>query len=118
MKVDEWIKVFTPIIPTYNKERRVSLTWEQKTLMEEAYIELGGHPFCKTCPTEVADTLGRMILHTEARRKSLAENPRKPKLSPDTPKKDAEKAARELGIRMPRNISKGELIELVNSFIE
>lgn len=117
MFVDTWLDEFKGIIPIFQKEGKVSLTWEQKVLMEKAYIELGGHPFCKTCTTDVAETLNRMIVHTEAVRKHRAEEPtrRHDKLPLTVTKKQAELEAKKRGIPMPRNISREDLIDLINS---
>jgi hypothetical protein len=118
MYIDTWIEEFKGIIPIFKKEAKASLTWEQKVLMEKAYVEIGGHPFCKTCTNDVAETLNRMIVHTEALRKHLDNAPQRThSLIPLTAtKKQAEMEAKKRNIPMPRNISKEDLIELINSY--
>lgn len=114
--VEQFKKQFAHIIPKFNASGRYSFTWKEKVLIEQAYVEMGGHAICKTCGNEVMDTLNRIIYHVKQKPNPKVVNINTP-LPADAEKKDAVQRAKELGVPMPRNISRVDLITLVNNHI-
>ncbi len=115
--LDQFKKQFAHIIPKFNAGSRYSFTWNEKVMIEHTFVEIGGHPICKTCKNDVFDAVCRIMHHI----KSTAGNPKviniNTPLPPETMKKDAEDRAKQLGIPRPRNASREQLIILVNNHI-
>lgn len=115
--IEQFETRFAYLIPKFNASGRYSFTWAEKVLIEQSYVEIGGHPICKTCGTEVMATVSRLINHI----KTQKANPKVININtplPDTAeKKEAIERAKNLNIPMPRNINRVDLINLVNQHI-
>lgn len=62
--LDSFLSECSTEIALFKRTGSTSLTWPQKILMENAYIETGGHAFDKNCSTCVVEVLKRIIDRT------------------------------------------------------
>lgn len=52
-----------PEVPSFRRSGRITLSWEQKLTMERAYMEIGGEPIDKTCPSCITETMQRLLAY-------------------------------------------------------